>query len=67
MKISKTKITTNHLKKSCEMDMPRQVGTGLLPNGEIDHEGRMAKRQLEDIAEYSQQNCAKCCLMTTLN
>jgi len=33
--------------------MPRQVGTGLLPNGEIDDEGRMAKRQLSDIAEYA--------------
>ena len=28
-----------------------------LPNGEIDHEGRMAKRQLEDIAEYSRELC----------
>lgn len=28
-----------------------------LPSGEIDHEGRMAKRQLEDIAEYSRELC----------
>ena len=28
-----------------------------LPNGEIDQEGRMAKRQLEDIAEYSRELC----------
>ena len=27
---------------------------GMLPDGEIDHEGRMAKRQLSDIAEYAQ-------------
>jgi len=52
MKISKKRLL-EIIKEECGMDMPRQVGTGLLPNGEIDDEGRMAKRQLSDIAEYA--------------
>jgi len=43
------------IKEECGMDMPRQMGNGMLPNGEIDDEGRMAKRQLSDIAEYAQE------------
>lgn len=52
MKISKKRLL-EIIKEECGMDMPQQMGTGLLPNGEIDEEGRMAKRQLSDIAEYA--------------
>jgi len=46
MKISKQKLQ-QILKEELEL------ANMTLPNGEIDHEGRMAKRQLQDIAEYS--------------
>jgi len=52
MKISKKRLL-EIIKEECGMGMPQQMGTGLLPNGEIDDEGRMAKRQLSDIAEYA--------------
>lgn len=46
MKISKQRLQ-EILREELEMaDMT-------LPNGEIDREGRMAKRQLQDIAEYA--------------
>jgi len=54
MKISKKRLL-EIIKEECGMDMPRQMGNGMLPNGEIDDEGRMAKRQLSDIAEYAQE------------
>src|SRR6056300_1193833 len=54
MKISKKRLL-EIIKEECGMDMPHQMGNGMLPNGEIDEEGRMAKRQLSDIAEYAQQ------------
>ena len=52
MKISKKRLL-EIIKEECGMDMPRQMSNGMLPNGEIDEEGRMAKRQLSDIAEYA--------------
>lgn len=50
MKISKQRLK-QILKEELEM------ANMTLPNGEIDHEGRMAKRQLTDIAEYATQLC----------
>jgi hypothetical protein len=46
MKISRQRLQ-EILKE--ELEMAQMT----LPNGEIDHEGRMAKRQLADIAEYA--------------
>lgn len=46
MKISRQKL--QQIIKE-ELEMAQMT----LPNGEIDHEGRMAKRQLQDIAEYA--------------
>ena len=46
MKISRQRLQ-QILKE--ELEMAQMT----LPNGEIDHEGRMAKRQLADIAEYA--------------
>ena len=40
------------LSEECGMVMNTDPG---MVNGEIDEEGRMAKRQLSDIAEYSQE------------
>ena len=54
MKISKKRLL-EIIKEECSMDNAQQMGTGLLPNGEIDEEGRMAKRQLSDIAEYAHE------------
>jgi len=54
MKISKKRLL-EIIKEECGMDMPRQMNNGMLPDGEIDEEGRMAKRQLSDIAEYAQE------------
>jgi len=51
MKISKAKLA-QIIKEELEMAKNAQ---GLLPDGEVDQEGRMAKRQLSDIAEYSQE------------
>lgn len=50
MKISKQRLQ-EILKEELEL------ANMTLPNGEIDREGRMAKRQLEDIAEYSRELC----------
>jgi len=54
MKISKKRLL-EIIKEECGMDMSHQMGIRMLPNGEIDEEGRMAKRQLSDIAEYAQE------------
>ena len=52
MKISKQKTDGNHQRRVWS-----RYGTqmpGMTPDGEIDREGRMAKRQLSDISEYAQ-------------
>ncbi len=54
MKISKKRLL-EIIKEECGMNMPHQMNNGMLPGGEIDEEGRMAKRQLSDIAEYAQE------------
>jgi hypothetical protein len=54
MKISKKRLL-EIIKEECGMDMSHQMNNGMLPDGEIDEEGRMAKRQLSDIAEYAQE------------
>lgn len=51
MKISKQRLM-EIITEECGMAMNMQSG---MVNGEIDDEGRMAKRQLADIAEYSQE------------
>jgi len=51
MKISKVRLA-QIIKEELEMANNAQ---GLLPDGEVDQEGRMAKRQLADIAEYAQE------------
>jgi O-methyltransferase involved in polyketide biosynthesis len=48
MKISKERLF-EIIKEECEM------GYQMTPDGEIDREGRMAKRQLSDIAKYSEE------------
>ncbi len=49
MKISKKRLL-EIIKEECGMS---HMAAPTLPNGEIDEEGRMAKRQLSDIAEYA--------------
>lgn len=51
MKISKKRLM-EILQEECGMAMNTQPG---MVNGEIDEEGKMAKRQLADIAEYAQE------------
>ena len=51
MKISKKKLLEIVIQE-CGMAMNDQPG---MVNGEIDQEGRMAKQQLSDIAQYSQE------------
>jgi len=51
MKISKKRLL-EILQEECGAAMNTQPG---MVNGEIDEEGRMAKRQLTDIAEYAQE------------
>ena len=51
MKISKTRLM-EIIAEECGMSMNTLPG---MVNGEIDEEGRMAKRQLSDIAQYSQE------------
>ena len=53
MKISKQRLL-EIIQEECGMALGPQAMPGMLPDGEIDHEGRMAKRQLSDIAEYAQ-------------
>ena len=49
MKISKKRLL-EIIQEECGMS---SMAPPELPNGEIDQEGRMAKRQLSDIAEYA--------------
>lgn len=49
MKISKQRLKQIVLEE-CQM---AGMSAPMLPNGEIDDEGRMAKQQLSDIAEYA--------------
>ena len=49
MKISKKRLL-EIIQEECGMP---SMAPPELPNGEIDQEGRMAKRQLSDIAEYA--------------
>ena len=51
MKVSKKRLL-EILSEECGMAMDANVG---LVDGEIDKEGQMAKRQLSDIADYSQE------------
>jgi len=51
MKISKKRLMEIVME---ECGMPMNTMPGMV-NGEIDEEGRMAKRQLADIADYSQE------------
>ena len=51
----KMKISKQRLQEILKEEL--ELANMTLPNGEIDHEGRMAKRQLEDIAEYSREMC----------
>jgi len=51
MKISKKRLM-EILQEECGAMMNTQPG---MVNGEVDEEGRMAKRQLADIAEYAQE------------
>ena len=54
MKISKERLM-EIIKEECDMAMLPQSDYQMTPDGEIDREGRMAKRQLADIAEYAQE------------
>ena len=51
MKISKKRLL-EIIQEECGMD---HGAYDMTPDGEIDREGRMAKRQLSDIAQYSQE------------
>ena len=53
MKISKKRLL-EIIQEECGMAMRPQMDYKMTPDGEIDREGRMAKRQLADIAEYAQ-------------
>jgi hypothetical protein len=53
MKISKQRLL-EIIQEECGMAMGPQMDYNMTPDGEIDREGRMAKRQLADIAEYAQ-------------
>mgnify|MGYP003634926820 CR=1 FL=1 len=48
---SKMKISKQRLKQILKEEL--EMAHMALPNGEVDQEGRMAKRQLSDIAEYA--------------
>lgn len=52
MKISKKRLL-EIIQEECGMAMGPQMGYEMTPDGEIDREGRMAKRQLADISEYA--------------
>jgi hypothetical protein len=51
MKVSKKRLL-EILSEECGMAMDANIG---MVDGEIDKEGQMAKRQLSDIADYSQE------------
>ena len=52
MKISKQRLM-EIIKEECGVAMGPQMPYEMTPDGEIDREGRMAKRQLSDISEYA--------------
>lgn len=54
MKISKQRLM-EIIQEECGMMMTPETGYEMTPDGEIDEEGRMAKRQLSDISEYAQE------------
>lgn len=56
MKISKQKLKQIIYEECGYANMREEMGMPMMPgmvNGEIDEEGRMAKQQLKDIAEYA--------------
>lgn len=53
MKISKQRLL-EIIQEECGMTVGPQMDYDMTPDGEIDREGRMAKRQLADISEYAQ-------------
>jgi hypothetical protein len=53
MKVSKEKLL-EIIQEEVGMAMMPQMGYEMTPDGEIDREGRMAKRQLSDISKYAQ-------------
>ena len=54
MKISKERLM-EIIQEECGVAMGPQMGYEMTPDGEIDREGRMAKRQLADISEYASE------------
>ena len=52
MKISKQRLM-EIIEEECGVAMGPQMPYQMTPDGEIDREGRMAKRQLSDISEYA--------------
>ena len=54
MKISKERLM-EIIQEECGMMMTPETGYEMTPDGEIDREGRMAKRQLADIADYADE------------
>jgi|TARA_R100000081_G_C4725873_1_gene120628 hypothetical protein len=54
MKISKKRLL-EIIQEEYSLAMAPQMDYNMTPDGEIDREGRMAKRQLSDIAEYAQE------------
>ena len=54
MKISKERLM-EIIQEECDMAMGPQMPYEMTPDGEIDREGRMAKRQLADISEYASE------------
>ena len=52
MKISKQRLI-EIIEEECGVAMGPQMPYQMTPDGEIDREGRMAKRQLSDISEYA--------------
>ena len=54
MKISKERLM-EIIQEECDMAMGPQMPYEMTPDGEIDREGRTAKRQLADISEYASE------------
>lgn len=54
MKVSKQRLM-EIIQEECGMMMTPETGYEMTPDGEIDREGRMAKRQLADIADYADE------------
>ena len=53
MKVSKERLL-EIIQEEVGMAIMPQMGYEMTPDGEIDREGRMAKRQLSDISKYAQ-------------